>query len=98
MHVTAVALYKTGLTSSYNCNDGADCFTAVFKLSSPLPLLIFLLAVWLSLSDISCHAKQVFLSKLTDPVCVPPCSLLLTQKGSVIKDLIHFLKGNGWVP
>ncbi|KAL6036315.1 hypothetical protein STEG23_000751, partial [Scotinomys teguina] len=55
-----------------------------------LLLLIFFPFVFCLLTDICCHAKQVFLCKRTCPVCVSPSSLLRTQMSSVIKNPVNF--------
>lgn len=54
--------------------------------------------VFCLLTDICCHAKQVFLCKRTCPVCVSPSSLLRTQMSSVIKNPVNFWKETDGYP
>lgn len=65
---------------------------------SLLLLMFFFPFVFCLLTDICCHAKQVFLCKRTCPVCVSPSSLLRTQMSSVIKNPVNFWKETDGYP
>lgn len=71
------------LQSDFSCIKSKWCEFAVVD-------VFFFPFVFCLLTDICCHAKQVFLCKRTCPVCVSPSSLLRTQMSSVIKNPVNF--------
>lgn len=75
----------------YSCWGIFHC--AWLKTVPSLLLLIFFFPfVFLLLTDICYHAKQVLLCKRMCHVCVSPSSLLRTQMSSVIKNPVNFWK------